>query len=93
MVGWTLYLNLLLHSCLYLWFWSTLFVANCGNPTHGINDPNIIVVNYEEPIKEGSQANFSCHPEYEPIGLHSAKCMGNGEWVPDPNEFELNCSS
>ena len=42
---------------------------------------------------EGSHTNFSCRPGYELIGLHSAVYMGNGEWVPDPQEFEINCSS
>ena len=68
------------------------YLAKCGDPTHWINNPNILV-EYKEPIVEGIKVNFSCHPEYEPEGLHSAECMGNGDWVPDPKEFEFNCSS
>jgi hypothetical protein len=32
-----------------------------------------------------------CHSGYGPIGLYSTECMGHGEWVPDPQEFETNC--
>jgi hypothetical protein len=56
-----------------------------------ISAPNSIVINYEEITKEGSRANASCHSGYEPIG--ATECMGDGEWVPHPQEFEINCSS
>jgi hypothetical protein len=69
------------------------FLANCGNPTDKISAPNVIVIYNEESTNEGSRANISCHFEYELIGLYSTECMSNGEWVPDPQEFEINCSS
>jgi hypothetical protein len=69
----------------------TFFLVNCGNPTDKISAPNVIVINYEKSTKEGSQANISCHSGYEPIG--ATECKGDGEWVPDPQEFEINCSS
>jgi hypothetical protein len=68
-------------------------LVSCGNPTDKICIPNVIVINYEESTKEGSRANISCHSGYEPIGFSSTECMGDGEWVPDPQEFEINCSS
>ena len=66
-----------------------IVLVNCGNPANRINDSNICV-EYEQPPIEGSYANFSCYTGHE---LHSAECMGNGEWVPDPQELEINCTS
>ena len=53
---------------------------------HRINDSNIFV-EYEEPTIERSHANFSCYPGYELIGHHLAECMGDGKWVPDPQDL------
>ena len=68
---------------------------NCGNPLNLVNGQNlarndsmISVLGFSHPAMEGASVNFVCSPNHVLFGPHSATCMGNGEWKPDPREVE-----
>ena len=49
---------------------------------------SVSVSGYSHPAMEGANVNFTCSPQHVLIGPHSATCMENGEWEPDPREVE-----
>ena len=65
--------------------------VQCESLVQGANiDASVSVVNYTDPPLEGAIANLSCPPELILTGPDSAKCLGNGEWEPDPREAKCN---
>ena len=59
--------------------------AKCSNPAKEY----IRIMGYSDPAIHGSNITFGCLSEFVP---YTSTCMGNGEWAPDPEDFELNCS-
>ena len=49
---------------------------------------DVIIEGYEDPALEGETISFSCPLESMLTGPNSSTCIGNGEWEPDPGEFE-----
>ena len=50
---------------------------------------SIIVVSglgNRKPSLEGESVKFTCPPKRVLTGPNSTRCMGNGEWEPDPRE-------
>ena len=41
---------------------------------------------YSKPSLEGESVKFTCPPKLVMTGPNSTRCMGNGEWEPDPRE-------
>ena len=76
-----------------------MYLVNCRNPLSLDNGQNFMrndswivnVLGYSHPAMEGANINFTCSPNHTLIGPHSAVCMGNGEWEPDPREVECKC--
>ena len=52
-----------------------------------MND-SISVLGYSHPAIVGASVNFTCPHKHLLIGPHSATCMENGEWEPDPVQVE-----
>ena len=67
-----------------------LVAANCGYPLSGSSN-SLTVTNFSDPATPGMVVVFSCSEDLVLTGLDSAMCMDNGEWEPDPREFEARC--
>ena len=73
-----------------------MYLVNCGNPlintANGQNNikrnDSVSVLGHNHSAMEGASVNFTCPPSHVLKGPHSATCMGNGEWEPDPSEVE-----
>ena len=71
-----------------------MYLVNCGNPLSPANGQNIkrndsiSVSGHSHPAMEGTSVNFTCPPSHVLNEPHSATCMGNGEWEPDPRKVE-----
>ena len=70
-----------------------LTTAKCGyfhQSAANSSRPNVV---YSGLPIEGAMANFSCPPGMVLNGTNTTTCMGNGEWKPDPQDFECICES
>ena len=71
-----------------------MHTVDCGNPLNPADgqsfkrNDSVSVSGHSHPAMEGASVNFTCPPSHALIGPHSATCMGNGEWEPDPIEVE-----
>ena len=60
----------------------------CRNLSN-LADQGIKIIGDGDPAVDGSNITFGCLLEFVPF---TSTCMKNGEWVPDPEDIELNCS-
>ena len=66
-----------------------LIAANCGYPFG--SSSSLTVANFSDPAIPGMVVAFNCSEDLVLTGPGSAMCMDNGEWEPDPREFEVRC--
>ena len=59
--------------------------GKCSNP---MELTNALAEGYMDPALEGQIVMFICPRGPILNGSNSSVCMGNGEWEPDPREFE-----
>ena len=61
--------------------------VGCDHPSAQLNDSHIIIMGYNE-ISMGITVILSCPTGLVLTGPNSSRCMGNGEWEPNPREAE-----
>ena len=50
------------------------------------------VLDYSEPAVQGTIVSLNCsRPEEVLVGSNTITCMDDGQWVPDPNQLQVNC--
>ena len=65
----------------------TFYTETCGNLAIPA-DEGIKIIEYSDPAVNGSNVTYGCLLDFV---LYTSICM-NGEWAPNPEDFELNCS-
>ena len=59
-----------------------LHVGKCSYPL--VENLGVLVMEYSDPILEGTSATFGCPPNLVLVGSNTSTCMENGQWNPDP---------
>ena len=53
---------------------------------------SLYILGYSEPAAVGTSISFNCsNPEEVLIGPDTAMCVNDGQWVPDPNSWQIGC--
>ena len=67
---------------------SLMITVACRDILNEFPDNNVstVTVSGHEPLLEGESIIFTCPPKWALTGPNSTRCMGNGEWEPDPRE-------
>ena len=69
-----------------------IIIVICVSPIRLLSEDGerLVIVEYSHPAIEGTNVSFSCPPGLVLTGPSASKCMGNGEWEPDPSQIKCN---
>ena len=71
------------------------YTVACEHPVFNKSvGSSLYVLNFlnELAVRVGTTVSFNCsEPGQVLVGLNTATCMENGEWVPDPSLLQMNC--
>ena len=72
---------------------SFIFVTHIGTCEYPFSlGSSLYILDYNEPAIVGTTVSINClHPGEVLVGPNTATCMDNGQWVPDPNQLQMNC--